>query len=76
MALDFTRLGSAIATTLAALPKSMKANDVVVWTAIAKEIVKEIQDNAGVKTGTLSSTGTGNLGAPVNSQNTNTGSIE
>lgn len=32
--------------------------------------------SAGVKVGSLSSNGTGNLGAPVSSQNTSTGELE
>lgn len=39
-------------------------------------IIKDYIKSASIKAGTLSSTGTGNLGAPVSSNNINGGEIE
>lgn len=39
-------------------------------------IIETYVKTATIKTGTLASTGTGNMGLPVNSTNTNTGTIE
>lgn len=76
MALDYTRLGTAIKAKIDALTAAQKKIDIFVWTAMAEAVVTEIQDNLTLQSGSLSSTGTGNLGAPVNSTNTNTGTFQ
>ena len=76
MAMNSTRLGAAIASTLSALPTPLKANDTIVWTAIANEILNEIKNHGGITIGTLSSTGIDPQGGSVNSQNTTNGQIE
>lgn len=76
MALNPARLGSAIATTLAAIPAPLKANDVTVWTAIASQIILEIQNHGTIVIGTLASTGADPQGGVVNSVNTSTGQIQ
>ena len=76
MAMDNSQLANLIKSKIDALSKEDKLVDIKVWTAVAESIVEHIQQNAKLKIGSLSSSGAGNLGAPVSSTNTNQGEIE
>lgn len=52
------------------------SNDSTIMSVLIGEAIDKYSKTLTVKTGTLSSTGTGNLGIPVSSQNTNGGVIE
>ena len=74
--LDEERLRSYIVEETEKLTDEQKREPIEAWLAVSKAIIKEIQENAKIKIGTLSTTGSGNLGAPVSSSNTNEGVIE
>jgi hypothetical protein len=52
------------------------SNDSTIMSVLIGEAIDKYSKTLTVKSGTLSSTGTGNMGLPVNSQNTNGGVIE
>lgn len=69
-------LGTEIKAKIDMLSPAEKQTDIRVWTAVAEAIIEHIKNNAGITAGTLSSSGTGNMGLPVVSQNTTAGKIE
>jgi hypothetical protein len=52
------------------------SNDSTIMSVLIGEAIDKYAKTLTVKSGTLSSTGTGNMGLAVNSQNTNGGVIE
>jgi len=52
------------------------SNDSTIMSVLIGEAIDKYAKTLTVKSGTLSSTGTGNMGLPVKSQNTNGGVIE
>lgn len=52
------------------------SNDSTIMATLIANAIDKYSKTLTVKSGTLSSTGTGNMGVPVNSQNTNGGVIE
>lgn len=52
------------------------SNDSTIMSVLVGEAIDKYAKTLTVKSGTLSSTGTGNMGLAVNSQNTNGGVIE
>lgn len=52
------------------------SNDSTIMATLIANAIDKYSKTLTVKSGTLSSTGTGNTGLPVNSQNTNGGVIE
>jgi hypothetical protein len=52
------------------------SNDSTIMATLIANAIDKYSKTLTVKSGTLSSTGTGNMGLPVNSQNTNGGVIE
>lgn len=75
MALNKNRLGLLITGKVALLSEIEKSNPIAVYTAIADALIIEISANLKAIPGSISSQGTGNLGAPVISSNISQGSF-
>ncbi len=71
--LNGNALGLAIASAINTLSEAEKRDPNLVWQKVAVEIVNHIKNNLELQVGSLTSTGTGNMGAPVTSQNTTKG---